>query len=285
MGRAMRSIVVVGYDRSLASGRAVLEAGREAACRGGEVVVVHAYPQPVGGIDEAAREAAQATADFGAAVLRRHLLGLPVRGQATAGVPHEVLTAAARGADMLVLGARGDDGTMGQALGSVATRTLACTPCPTMVVRGLPRDPRGLVLAAVDVGDPADQVLSFAFAEARFRSARLQVLSAFDLTEVRTALDDAQATAELCEGLLAEAAAELDRIVKERQDRCARVQASSRLVEGAVTAVLTTASEHADAIVTGARRLDGEKRGTRVGPVTEVLLRHAACPVVIVPYA
>jgi nucleotide-binding universal stress UspA family protein len=154
-----------------------------------------------------------------------------------------------------------------------------------MVVRGFRRDPRGLVLAAVDVDDPADQVLNFAFAEARLRSARLQVVSAYDLSEVRTALDDAEKTGDLCGGILAEATAELDRIVRERQDRCARVQASGRLVEGPVTGVLTAASEHADVIVSGAHRLTGEKRGTRVGPVTDALLRHAACQVVVVPYA
>jgi len=51
----MKSIVVVGYEHTLAGGRALLEAGREAACRGADVSVIHAYhPGPAANNRDAA---------------------------------------------------------------------------------------------------------------------------------------------------------------------------------------------------------------------------------------
>lgn len=83
---------------------------------------------------------------------------------------------------------------------------------------------------------------------------------------------------------MAEAQAELDRLLAERQARCARVQVSSAAVDGPPSAVLTAAAVHADVVVTGAARRDGERHGVRLGPVTRALLHHAACPVVVVPH-
>ncbi|WP_344663336.1 universal stress protein, partial [Catenulispora subtropica] len=180
----MRSTVVVGYDRSLPSGWAVLEAGREAVSRGADVTVIHAYWRPATS-EDTVHEAATATAAFGAAILRRHHPELTVRSQAAPGDPHDVLATAARSADLLVMGARGDGGFAEQSLGSATIRTLARTPCPAMVVRNPQRSARGIVLAAVDLTDPTEDVLNFAFAEARRRTALLRVISAHDLTEIR----------------------------------------------------------------------------------------------------
>src|SRR6185312_396297 len=128
----MKSIVVVGYEHTLAGGRALLEAGREAACRGADVSVIHAYhPGPAANNRDAADTAA-ATATFGADILRHNYPGLTVRAEAFAGVPYEVL-------------------------------------------------------AASDVQEQAEEVVNFAFAEARFHSARLQAVSAFDAAKTPAA--------------------------------------------------------------------------------------------------
>lgn len=267
----MRSTVVVGYDRSLPSGRALLEAGREAACRNADITVVHAFWHSVGAAEDAVRTAAAATAEFGAAMLRRHHPRLKVRSRAAAGDPHEVLAAAARGADLLVVGARGDGGFAGQAIDSVTLRTLARTPCPTMVVRHRQHDARGVVLAAIDIDDPAEEVLNFAFADARQRSAQLRAVCAYDLSEIHA-------------GVLAEADQELERMLKERQDRCGGIRVAGEVVDGPAGAVLTAATAHADVIIIGAHRIDGERRGVRVGPITHILLRHTACPLLVVPH-
>ena len=131
----MRTTVVVGYDRTLPSGRALLEAGREAAYRDADVTVVHVRRPDTAarGTGAAEREASAPIASFGAGVLRHRYPGLTapepragartaldqilaerqercvrVRadGEVVAGSPPSVLTAAAARADLVVAGAR-----------------------------------------------------------------------------------------------------------------------------------------------------------------------------------
>lgn len=54
--------------------------------------------------------AAADTATFGAGVLRHRYPGVAAHSEAIAGVPHEVLASAARGAELLVLSVRGEAG-------------------------------------------------------------------------------------------------------------------------------------------------------------------------------
>ncbi|WP_344660183.1 universal stress protein, partial [Catenulispora subtropica] len=116
------------------------------------------------------------------------------------------------------------------------------------------------------------------------RTALLRVISAHDLTEIRSALDDTPEAHEVCAGALAEASLELNRRVKEREDRCAHTRVNTEVLDGPASAVLTAASHHADLLIAGAQRLDGERRGVRIGPTTHTLLRHTACPLLIVPH-
>ena len=282
----MKSIVVVGYEHTLAGGRALLEAGREAACRGADVSVIHAYhPGPAANNRDAADTAA-ATATFGADILRHNYPGLTVRAEAFAGVPYEVLAAAARGADLLVLGSSHEDGRAEQPLGPVAEWTLLSTPCPVMVVRGPERYPRGVVLAAIDVQEQAEEVVNFAFAEARFHSARLQAVSAFDAAKTPAAKTPAGvgATGQAPDDPRAEAQAALDQILAQRMERHTRVRAGGELIDGPPASVLTAAAARADLVVTGARRRGNGRVGIRIGPVTDALLRCVVRPVVVVPH-
>lgn len=278
----MKPTVVVGYERTLAGGRALLEAGHEAAFRGADVTVVHAFHPDVQESPRGAQEAAAATAAFGAGVLRHRYPSLSVRSEALAGISYEVLAGVARSAELLVLGSsheEGEEAHDGQPLGPVAEWTLLYTPCPVMVVRGPERYPKGVVLAAVDI-EEADEVVNFAFAEARFHSARLRAVSALDPSGVPAGL-----------GVTghqpaphAQAQAALDRILAERMERGVPVPAHGEIVDGPPPLVLTAAAAHADLVVTGARRRGGGRGGVRIGPVTDALLRGVACPVVVVPH-
>lgn len=286
----MRSTIVVGYNRSLPSGRALLEAGREAGLRGADVIVVSAFDpgqDPSGGFgaETAGQESAAEAAAFGVGVLRHRYPGVAVHSEAAVGAPHEVLTTTARRAGLLVIGVRGEPGgPTEQRLGPVPELTLARTPCPTMVVRGPERHPRGVVLAAVDVAERTDEVVNFAFAEARFRSATLRAVNAVETSGLRTLVGSAGTVPEPPVAAVADAQAELDRILGDRRARCVRVRASGTSVDGPPSAVLTAAAAHADLVVTGARRRDGERHGVRLGSVTRALLRHTTCPVIVVPH-
>jgi hypothetical protein len=79
----MRSTIVVGYNRTLPSGRALLEAGREAALRDADVTVVHAFGPGTEAFSQfssraAARDAAADTVRFGVGVLRHRYPALTV---------------------------------------------------------------------------------------------------------------------------------------------------------------------------------------------------------------
>lgn len=287
----MRSTIVVGYNRTLPSGRALLEAGREAAVRGAEVTVVHAFDpspreHPGSPTETAVRKAAAETAMFGVGVLHHRYPGLAVRAEAVPGPPHEVLAAAARQAALLVLGVGGEaDGTAERHLGPVHELTLAATPCPTMVVRGPEHSPRGTVLAAINVSEHADEVVNFAFAEARFRSAVLHAVSAVETTELRTLVGAAGPPLETTPTPgLAGVQAALDQVLAERQARCAQLTVHGQAVDGPPSAILPAAAVHADVVVTGANRRDGQRHGVQLGPVTRALLQHTACPVIVVPH-
>lgn len=54
------------------------------------------------------------------------------------GQPAQVLLAAARNADLLVVGSRGHGGVVGALLGSVSQYCVHHAPCPVVVVRGQP---------------------------------------------------------------------------------------------------------------------------------------------------
>jgi nucleotide-binding universal stress UspA family protein len=157
-----------------------------------------------------------------------------------------------------------------------------------MVVRGPERHPRGVVLAAIDVAERTDEVVNFAFAEARFRSATLRAVTAVDAVEtaeIRMLVGSAGTAPAPRPAAVADAQAELDRILADRQARCARVRAVGASVDGPPSAVLVGAATQADVVVTGARRRDGERHGVRLGSVTRALLSHTACPVIVVPHA
>jgi nucleotide-binding universal stress UspA family protein len=125
----------------------------------------------------------------------------------------------------------------------------------------------------------AAELLGTAFAAARERSARLVVLhtwrlpSAYDdIIESRVARDqvEREGTAEI-EGLLAPWRTAFPEV--EVEVRVAHDDAAKALVE---------ASREADLLVI-VRRSHGVPAATHLGGTARALLRHAACPVMVVP--
>src|SRR5213079_3304224 len=104
----MRSIVVVGYDRTLAGGRALLAAGREAACRKADGLLAG-----VGAAGPHLVRRAETFAEAEAALdrsLNGRAAGLALgqaRGEVVDGPPVAALAAAAARADLVVAGGGG----------------------------------------------------------------------------------------------------------------------------------------------------------------------------------
>ncbi len=134
--------IVVGIDASEGSRRALGWALDEARLRDAELELVHAFPTPelvalpavvTLPSDDELRLAAQG-------VLEEVLeasggdRGLAVTRTVRSGSSASVLCDVSRGADLLVVGARGLGGFRGLLLGSVTHQVVAHSPCPVVVV-------------------------------------------------------------------------------------------------------------------------------------------------------
>lgn len=140
--------VVVGLDGSPESTRALERAGREAALLGADVLAVAAYSvgsywsdaydvvlPPIA--DLAADVRAGAEQQVAAADLPD---GVAVHVECVEGPAGDVLVAAARGADLLVVGGHGQGAVRGVLMGSVALHCVFAGPCPVLVVPGVHED-------------------------------------------------------------------------------------------------------------------------------------------------
>jgi nucleotide-binding universal stress UspA family protein len=130
--------IVVGFDGSEGGARALSWAVGEAAQRGGTVQAVTAWQwtDPALGLDVRAEHDRMARLSLTEAIkgaVADHP-EVPVAGDAVPGRPAEVLTRAAAGADLLVLGSHGHGRLFHAVLGSVAEECVRAAVCPVVVV-------------------------------------------------------------------------------------------------------------------------------------------------------
>lgn len=140
--------IVVGVDGSPASVEALRWAAGQADVTGAAVQAVVSWDYPstsgmeFGSMDiDWAGNARAALADALHVALGED--ASRVTQAVTRGHPVEVLVAAARGADLLVVGSRGHVALPGRLLGSVSEHVAARASCPVVVVRHVP-DPIAL---------------------------------------------------------------------------------------------------------------------------------------------
>jgi nucleotide-binding universal stress UspA family protein len=288
----MNTTVVVGYDESLASQEALETAAEEAELRDAELLLVHAFHWTVPAspvtvvpaqLEEGCREAAELIAAQGLVHVRAAHPDLPVRSRTVAGDASDVVTAAAADADadLLVVGTRGRGGFQGLLLGSVAQRIVAKAPCPVLVTRNRTGEPRGRVLAALDVAEDNTELLEFAFADAERRGLPLHALHVWgdpwtrDYDVHEDVLAVAKRTVDDLESRLAES-------LRPYRDRFPHVLADAMVHTGSIGSLLVQASLTADLVVVGGRRRRSG-RGMQIGPAAHALLMHSECPVALVP--
>ena len=291
----MNSSVVVGYDQSPSGDRALAQAGREAAWRDTSVTVVNAFHWMVVArpgiyfpldVEASLKDAADKVAADGVDWLRHRYPGMTVDSAVIAGSAADALAESSRDAGLLVLGNRGRGGFTGLLLGSVSMRTLTMASCPTLIVRGRPRGALDTVVLALDVEDPGEELMDFAFAEASLRGAKLKVVNAWDLGQAGTdgpetadGLDTAKKHA------LADLRSALGRQLNPWHAKHPDVHLVVTVMDGTPSAVLTGLSDSTDLLIAGAHRRGDGHPGMRPGPIVHTLLHHADCPVVVVPRA
>lgn len=133
--------IVVGFDGSEGSRRALRWAMEEARQRGDALHVVHTWHYPYVGdyltLTESAFEGtermAEQTLEDGVTEART-IADLEVTGETIQAPAAEGLINAAAGAELLVVGTRGHGGFSGLLLGSVSMQCAHHAPCPLVIV-------------------------------------------------------------------------------------------------------------------------------------------------------
>jgi nucleotide-binding universal stress UspA family protein len=137
--------IVVGVDGSDGSKEALEWALEEARLREAEVLAVYVWVcGPVAALDrratvdcDALQESARELLDSFVAEIAAEQEGVVVRQAVLSGPAAEALVAAARDAELLVVGSRGLGGFKGLLLGSVSNQCVQHASCPVVVVHGL----------------------------------------------------------------------------------------------------------------------------------------------------
>ncbi|MFI7576997.1 universal stress protein [Micromonospora sp. NPDC049497] len=279
----MNRPVVVGLDGSPSSLVAAEHAARAAVQRSAPLHLVHGYLHPLGygvplnpydvGIP-APSESAQEMLTRTATELAGSWPGLEVEVRQVAGGPGATLVEESRRADLVVVGSRGLGGFAGLLLGSVGTQVSAHAHCPVLVVRPTeePVPVDGPVLVGVDGSESADLAVGYAADEATRRAATLVLAHVRDPDA--SAPEGGPKAGAGGDALLDAAAAALraarpDLVVEERVLRSARPEQA-----------LVEASGDAALVVVGSRGRGGFT-GLLLGSVSQALVQHARCPVLV----
>ncbi|MFC8245887.1 universal stress protein [Streptomyces chartreusis] len=204
--------------------------------------------------------------------------GLTVAAELADGSPADVLRARAPGSAMVVIGSR-HHGIVRDLLSreSVGQPLVTHAPCPVVVVR----EPEPVtqapphVVVGVDGSALSAEAVRFAFEEAAFREGRLIAVSAWEPAHLRDlAVEDAE---DEVRRVLAESTAGW-------REKYPQVEVRHEAVRGHPVRVLSSAVHSAVVLVVGSRGLGGFS-GLLLGSVSQGLMHHAPCPVVIVPHS
>ncbi|MCX4510666.1 universal stress protein [Streptomyces sp. NBC_01619] len=291
--------VTVGLDGSLQSDAAAEWAAREAVLREVPLRLVHADEWPVWTADPEAEAGVQRPgvqrlwADKllaeAAERLRQRHPSLEISTRRLSGRPSTALATEAADADLLVLGSRGLSCVMGFVLGSVGMETITAAEGPVVLVRapafpGADQDtPAGSsrdVVVGVDIHQPCDPLLGFAFDEAARRGGRLRALHGWSLPPV---VHDALALEAAERDMAPDIARSLGDTLAPWQRKYPSVAVVELTPVGAPSQLLAQSAADADLVVVG-RRSRRSRLGAHIGPVTHAVIHHCAAPVAIVAH-
>ncbi|MER6098602.1 universal stress protein [Streptomyces sp. NPDC001728] len=283
----MRQGIVVGLDGTEQANAAARWAAEEAVLRGTGVHLVHVQEaSPDALLPFVSREPDEPWAEDllarTAAGLRERHPDLSVTTRLMPSEPVPSLVAAADEGDLLVLGSRALGGTAGYLVGSVGMTVAGLVDRPVVLVRALDLSPaQGPVVVGVDLRQPVDTVLAFAFEEAARRHARLQVVHAQQLPVYATLgpsmVPDIRPT------VAPEIRRSLDDLLEPWRAQFPDLAATGRVAIGSAGQELVNSAEDAALVVVG-RRTRESTLGTRIGSVAHAVLHHSRSPVALVPH-
>ncbi|WP_316783619.1 universal stress protein [Streptomyces sasae] len=302
------SAITVGLDGSPESLAAADWAAREAAQRDVSLCLVHADDPPrpmyvpyagfpaLDVLDVQRTWAADLLREAETRIAGRHP-GLRITSRLVQEQAVPALLTAAEDGELLVLGSRGLGTLPGFIVGSVALALVARAERPVVLVRAGERaedehlpdatgagsitTPNRDIVLGLDVENPDDAVIEFAFETARRRVAGLRVVHGW------TQAASYGYGAALDAGLNLELAEEIRKglvdVLRPWQDKFPSVEVSAQTVVGGAGRHLVHASRDAALVVVGRKRRQASVGG-RIGPVTHAVLQHASAPVAVVPH-
>jgi nucleotide-binding universal stress UspA family protein len=287
--------IVVGVDGSPSSERALEWALRSGTLHGHrpvEAVLVFQPPAPIGGMlpepgaypELEAQLLAAAEAQL-AGVVARVPDPPPASARVMDGPVAPTLLDAAGDSGELVVGCRGRGGFARLLLGSVSHQVVMHAGVDVTVVRGWDGEPPagGRVVVGVDGSPGSATALNRAAEEARLRGARLHVLHAWRMTTDPAPADaEGQGYVASVAQYAAAARARADGLVADVLGGDADPAPTVEVVHRSSAAALLDASRDAELLVVG-RRGTGGFAGLLLGSTSAQLVRHAHCPVLVVP--
>lgn len=285
------SPIVVGVDGSPQSYKALHWAADEAAARGRGLRLVHAaYLSTLTGheartlstaTNQALLSAGRHVLAEATSALRQQTPNIPVTSEVRWGKPADVLAEAGADAAMVVVGDRGRGGFASLLLGSTSLRTAMRAPCPVAVIRHSrqthPADDigRGRVVVGVDGSARSAAAAMLAFEEAELHKADVNAVhvTAAPPSEVPATVQWGEQERTDGEKLLDEATAAARRAYPD-------VVVDYTVVIGNPAATLIDQCVGARLAVVGTRGRGGFT-GLLLGSVSQTLLHHASCPVLV----
>lgn len=207
------------------------------------------------------------------------------------GRPYEEICRLARelDADLIVTSTHGWTGLSHLLMGSTAERVVRYSPCPVLVVRAPDGEKKTArivlrkIVVPVDFSAPSAEGLTFARSLARFCSARLVLLHSVDLRFLSTSAENMRYDfPQLLQAAENAAREQIDALV--RTTDWAGVSIETTLETGHPGDQICRRAEvlGADLIVTSTHGRTGLKHAL-LGSTAEYVVRHARCPVLVVP--
>jgi len=283
--------VVVGYDGSDGSERALQWAVEEAKLRAVPLQITVVWEEPMvdmgfgGGaiidptLAEVMKERGEQIATQGRELVANS--GLEVSAEAVVGPAASALVEASERAELLVTGSHSKRGVAEILLGSTSSQVATHSKCPTVVVRPKPVTYHRLGVA-IDGSEPGQRALDFAFDEASRRGWKLLVIHAWDVHVVGF---DVDASTYPKGGIIDEVKDAEDRLSSEvlagHRDRYPDVEIELHLGRGHADNVVLEASDECDLLVVGSRG-HGGFASLMLGSVSNRVLHHAQCSVAVV---
>jgi nucleotide-binding universal stress UspA family protein len=264
--------VVAGIDGSPAAEAGIKWAAREAASRGAELRLVHAFVWPMfhlplGASDMAPglRAAADRLVEESTAIAQKFEPGITVDSRTVDGFPSPVLIEASREAALLVIDTRELGVTLGSVVGSTGLDLAANAHCPVVVVRDRVGETGTRVVVGYDGSSASVVALDFGLEYGRRHGLTVRVVTAQPRYTDRDRI----------------AQSDLDAQVHSRDGG---KDAELVHVEGHPADQLLRLSADAQLIVLGSRGRSAFA-GMLLGSVSQAVLQHAHCPVAVIPPA